>query len=176
MNKSKCDDRNNVDEAGKVFAEYGNYIHAVIRFRIKDEALVEDLCHDFFLSLVNNPIPSDVRDMKRFIYRRLVADTIDEIRKITRYRAKLQGFSDHIKTSASSRKSVKNESRQLEDVFQAINNHLSKTEIKAMNHRFRDNCNVQETADRMGVKSRSVSRYVSVGIKKLKDILSEKGA
>jgi DNA-directed RNA polymerase specialized sigma24 family protein len=53
---SKC--RNNVGLAAKIFAEYGDFIRMVIRYKVKNEAQADDLFQDFFLSLVVSPLPA----------------------------------------------------------------------------------------------------------------------
>ena len=93
----------------------------------------------------------------------------DAIRKIVRYRAKTQGYADHLKESSLKQMS-NGDSQKSDTIFQAVNHHLSKKEAKAITYRYKDNCTIQETADQMNIKARSVSRYVSVGIKKLKTI------
>ena len=44
---------NRVSIAAKVFGEYGDFIHAVIRCKVRNEAQADDLFQDFFLSLVS---------------------------------------------------------------------------------------------------------------------------
>jgi len=47
----------NVKAAVMLFTEYGSYIRTVIRYHVKNENQVDDLFHDFFISLVANPLP-----------------------------------------------------------------------------------------------------------------------
>ena len=163
----------NVAKASQVFDEYGDYIRAVIRFRVKDESLVEDLYHDFYLNLVNNPIPDDVKNVKSFIYKIIVCDIVDEIRKIQRHKAKLQVYAEYHQSHTAKEMSPKNNSETIEKITQEIKKQLTLTEAKAIDLRFNQNCDVQETAEKMGVKPRSVSRYMSVGLSKLKKVLSD---
>jgi DNA-directed RNA polymerase specialized sigma24 family protein len=56
-------------------------------------------------------------------------------------------------------------------MFELIRRHLPKNEATAMALRYKDNYNIHETAKKMDVKPKSVSRYLSVGTKKLRQVL-----
>ena len=50
-NTKGCAD--NVAAAARIFAEYGDFIESVIHRRAKNESQADDLCQEFFLSLVS---------------------------------------------------------------------------------------------------------------------------
>ena len=77
----------NVDKAYKVFAEHGNFIRAVIRSQVKNEAQAEDIFQDFFLALVAKPIPPDVKDLKSYLYKAINNDIVDAVRRMESYRS-----------------------------------------------------------------------------------------
>jgi len=84
--------RNNIDLASKVFAERGDFIRAVIRSQVKNEAQADDIFQDFFLSLVYNPVPKGVKNMKSYLYRAIIKDVVDAVRRVETYKAKRQSI------------------------------------------------------------------------------------
>ena len=74
--------RNNLDLTSKVFAEHGDFIHVVIRSQVKNEAQADDIFQDFFLSLVYNPVPKGVKNMKSYLYRAIINDVVDAVRRV----------------------------------------------------------------------------------------------
>ncbi len=81
--------RNNLDLASKVFAEHSDFIRAVIRSQVKNEAQADDIFQDFFLSLVYNPVPKGVKNMKSYLYRAIINDVVDAFRRVETYKAKI---------------------------------------------------------------------------------------
>ena len=92
-----CDISGNVQRAAIIFFEHGDFIRAVIRHKIKDEGRAEDLFHDFFLSLASRPVPAEVRDIKGYIYKAIINDITDHIRRLGRYQAITQRCADYSK-------------------------------------------------------------------------------
>ena len=78
-------DRDAVRAASEVFAEHGRFIRSVIRFQIHDESRVEDLYQEFFLYLVRTPLPSDVRNVRSYLFRALIHDAVDMSRRLEKY-------------------------------------------------------------------------------------------
>jgi DNA-directed RNA polymerase specialized sigma subunit len=60
------------------------------------------------------------------------------------------------------------EKEQMEKMIELIGKRTTKREIKAIAFRYCDNLGVQEVAERMGIDSRSVSRYISTGLRKVR--------
>ena len=153
---------NNVQRASVIFSEHSDFIRAVIRHRIHDESKAEDLFQDFFLSLVSRPIPPDVRNLKSYIYKALINDISDRIRHIERYQTLTHKYAEH--NGETINKGVVEdafiEKEQMEKMIELIGKRTTKREIKAIAFRYCDNLGVQEVAERMGIDSRSVSRYI----------------
>ena len=70
-----------VAAAARIFAQHGGFVRAVIEQRVKDKGQREDLFQSFFLSLVNHPVPSEVRDVRTFIFKAVISHIADDIRK-----------------------------------------------------------------------------------------------
>ena len=164
----------NVDRAMKVFEEHGDFIRSVIRFNVRNETLCEDLFQDLFLFLMSKPIPEDVQNVRGFLYR-IVSDRIkDAFRRIDRYQAKIRRYAGHSGRVTEYR--LKNsliEAEETKRMFELIERHLPQKEALAVTLRYRNNSDTAKVAKKMGVQPRSVSRYVSVGLKKARHLFGE---
>lgn len=169
--KKKGDVPSNVDHAMKVFDEHGDFIRTVIRSNVKNEVEAEDLFQDFFLFLISKPIPEEVQNVRGFLYRVVSDKAKDTIRRITRYQARIYRYAEH------HRRIVENcpenaviEVEETEKMFELIRGRLPTNEALAVMLRYRNNYNIGEVAEKMKIKPGSVSRYISVGIKKLRQV------
>lgn len=169
----ECDIVSNVRHAAEIFFENGDFIRNVILCSIRDEGKTEDLFQDFFLSLVSRPIPPDVRNLKSYIYKALINDISDRIRYIERYRALTHKYASYCNEVVNNR-SAENaliEKEQTEKMIELIEKRVAKREARAIAMRYCDNLCVGEVASRMGINKRSVSRYISAGLRKVRQFL-----
>ena len=171
---SKC--RNNVGLAAKIFAEYGDFIHMVIFSQVKNEARTDDIFQDFFLSLVRKPIPQDVKNIKGYLYRAITNDIIDATRRVNKYSYHMHKYHEYPNHSINKR-TPENAFINVEEtnkMFGLIKGRLTNSQYQAMALRYRTDHSIKEVAKKMGVKSTSVSRYLSIGLKKIRQSLTLK--
>ena len=164
---------NNGDIAAKIFAEYGYFIYGIIRSKVKDQAQADDLYQDFFLSLVSKPIPPDSQNIKGHLYRAIINDIIDANKRMRRYRTLMNKYADYFNFSINKKGPTDafiNED-QMNEIFRVIEEQLSPTEAKAVTLRYRNDCSIEETAKKMNVKKETVSRYICMGLKKIRQFL-----
>ncbi len=143
--------------AAALFAEHGSFIRAVARFQCKDEAMVEDVYQDFFVTLAEHPIPENVDNIRAYLYRSVTNYIIDAARREAKYRKALNDagvLSRELKDMAAGSKEA------------ALR--LSKEQAEALALRYRDNLSIAATADKMQVDPRTVSQYLSTGLKELR--------
>lgn len=166
-----------VNASAAVFEEYAGFIKAVIRSKVANESLVEDLFQDFFLALVANPVPRDIRDPKSYIYRMITHDVIDACRKKGNYRAAMKKYAEkapfRVNNSASENALLSSE--ETNKMFKAIGEILPSSKAEAVTLRYKYGYNTNEIARKMGIKNRSVNRYICVGISKLRQLLRAEG-
>ncbi len=162
----------NLAHAEKIFTEHGDFVRRILRFHARNQVEREDLFQDFFLELISKPIPEDVQNVRGYIYH-VVCDNIkDAFRRIERYQKRLHRYAErrrHIIEDRPENDLI--ETEEIEKMFELIHRHLPKNEAKAMEQRYKHDRNISETAAKMGVKPRSVSRYLSAGAKKLRQVL-----
>jgi RNA polymerase sigma factor (sigma-70 family) len=167
--------RERVGSAAKVFEKYGDEIRAIIHFSVKDKSRVDDLFQEFFVSIIRNPIPSNVHDIQSYLYRAVTNDVIDLSRRIKNHR-------DHVEQYAFCRKyDSKQEDPQkiaiqvegTKRMFQLIESRLPEREAQAVLQRFGHGFSLKDTAEKMHVDKRIVSRYLSIALKKMRHVIPE---
>lgn len=162
--------------AAKIFAEYGDFIYGVIRYKVENEAQANDLYQDFFLSLVSNPIPAGVKNIKGYLYRAITNDIFDAGRRMERYKALMNKYADYLSFSinkGNSKNAFINKERT-NQIFGLIEGYLSPSEAKAITLRYKNSCSIKEVAKEMDVKKESVSRYICTGLKKIRQLFKVK--
>jgi RNA polymerase sigma factor (sigma-70 family) len=163
-----------IDCAMKVLTEHGDFIRSVIRFHVRNEVEAEDLFQDFFLFLISKPMPQDIRNERAFLYRVISARIKDAFRKIARYQRSIHRYAQCHKYTVDKRpEHAVIEADEAEKMFELIHSRLPSSEALAITLRYKNNFETSKVAGKMGVKSRSVSRYVSAGLKRIRDVLKE---
>jgi RNA polymerase sigma factor (sigma-70 family) len=159
-----------VRKAGALFAAYGSFIRAVIHFRAKNQFREDDFYQAFFLSLVRKPVPADVRNVKGFLYRAITHDIIDFTRRQDKHQHCLAEYAQEIRISIN--KSTPEDAIVLRDerepAFRCLTRQLRQREAEAVVLRYRDGYSIAEIASEMGVDKRTVSRYLSAGLRQLR--------
>ena len=166
--------RNNVELASKVFAQHGDFIHAVICSKLKNKTQAEDIFQDFFLSLVYKPLPTSVRNIKSYLYRAISNDIVDAARRGEKYQAQIHKYSKQRNYSINKTglgNAITSEEEELDKMFALIKGRLRDSESQAIALRYKSNYSIKEVAEKMGVKRTSVSRYISTGLRKMREFL-----
>jgi RNA polymerase sigma factor (sigma-70 family) len=166
----------NVDRAAEVFSKYGDFILATIRYQAKnnDQVQADDIFQNFFLSLVSKPIPADVQNTQSYLYRAITNDVIDAVRQESKYRARMQKYAEchNYPINKSSPENALIEIEEINKLFKLIEKRLPYNEALAVTLRYENSCNTAEIAEKIGVKPRTVSRYISIGLKKIRRVFN----
>ena len=178
--KSPSTDENNgmhgVNVATAIFAQYDEFIRAIIRSKTSQPGYEEDLYQDFFLSVAHKPPPDNIKDIKSYLYLAILHDIVDAVRRIKTYRNRLEKYSEerdnYINTSKSGNASKYSE--DIDCVLKAIVRRLPVSQSKAIILRYKYGYEIREIATEMGIDSRSVSRYISIGLKTIREFFMGK--
>jgi RNA polymerase sigma factor (sigma-70 family) len=165
-----------VDAAARIVAEHGDFIRSVIRYHAKSNSQAEELFQDFFLSLVNKPLPDDVRDIKRYLYRMITNDFLDAARRVERYQNHVSEYSRRVMCPVNERTpgDAIIEAEEMDKMFKFIESQLKRREARAVSLRYRNNYEIGQIAEDMNVDKRTVSRYISAGLSKIRQMLTAK--
>ena len=166
----------NVDRAAEIFSKYGDFILAVIRYQAGNDVQADDLYQDFFLSLVSNPIPAHIQNIKGYLYRTITNDIVDAARRVEKYHTRMHKYAERLAYSINKNtpENALIEEERLDKMFALIEGRLPRSEAQAITSRFRDNFGIKEVAKQMHVNNRTVSRYISAGLSKVRQFLSVK--
>ncbi len=166
----------NVKIAENIMAEHGHYIKAVIGCKIKDDASINDLYQEFFLSLIAEPLPKDIKNIQSYLYVRIINDIGDFLRKNRKYETDqkkyLNFFNFSVHKNEPKYASIKED--QIEQVFELAERLLPPAEVKALKLRYKDGESYEKIAAEMDLKKVSVRKYISRGLGKIRRFLGDR--
>jgi len=165
-----------VSSATEIFAEYGDFIYNIIRYKTQNKDNVDDLYQDFFLSLVSRPVPPGIENIKSYLYRAITNDIIDATRRMERYKTLMNKYAENYGSSVNKASSANASliGRRTDRILSLARGKLSPTKVRALTLRYRNHFSNKDIARKMGVKKESVSKYICVGLKQIQHILAEK--
>ncbi len=161
--------------AAEIFDRYGDEIRAIIHFNVKDKSKADDIFQEFFVSIVHKPIPTDIQDIRAYLYRAVTNDVIDTSRQTKNHRDRVQKYAECRKYFIIS-EDPQDTAIQVENtkkMLQLIENHLPKREAEVVVQRFGHGFSTTDTAEKMQVDKRIVSRYLSAALKKMRQYVPE---
>lgn len=161
----------NMELATRIYNEHSENIRRIIRRQVNDLTTVDDILHDFFLSLVRRPICPEMKNIKGYLYRAVRNDVLDAATKKRNYKARITKYAK-IKMSYRTHQNPQKialKRDEIEKVFNLIDENLPRREAMAVLQRHRYDQNTTEAAKAMNIDKRSFSRYLCVGLKKLRD-------
>ena len=164
-----------IQRAVAIFNEYGDFIRGVIRFQSHDRSWQEDLFQEFFLALIRKPVPADVRNIKSFLYRAVVNHILDSVRVRENYRRAVKKYARKTQIPINNRSAGNvfiEDTEEINATIAYLAQYLQEREAQAFVLRYRDNFSIGEIAARMGVNARTVSRYLSESLKRLRETLA----
>jgi len=170
---NKSEIRKRVGFAAEVFDKFGDEIRAFIHFNVKDKSKADDIFQEFFVSIVRKPIPSDIQDIPAYLYRAVTNDVIDLSRQIKIHRDHIQNYAECCKNQLKQEdpQTIAIQVENTQKMFQLIESRLPKREAQAVLQRFGHGFSIKDTAERMHVDRRIVSRYLSIALKKMRQFI-----
>lgn len=171
INKSEI--RKRVGFAADVYEKFGDEIRAFIHFNVKDKSKADDIFQEFFISIVRKPIPSRLQDIQAYLYRAVTNDVIDLSRQIKNDRNHIQNYAECYKNQLNQEdpQKIAIQVESTKKMFQLIESRLPKREAEAVLQRFGRGFSIKDTAEKMHVNERIVSRYLSVALKKMRQFV-----
>jgi RNA polymerase sigma factor (sigma-70 family) len=159
------------ESAGKIIVEYESFIRLIMRAQNISNMNEDDLFQDFYLSLVTNPIPENVNNIKSFLYRAIINHLSRSAQRIKAYEKKIQHFRKNCdfkvnKIDSACTLLIRAESDS--KIFEFIKENTPKKKYMAILLRYRDGYSINEIADTMGIKYSSARRYLSTGLRKIR--------
>jgi len=171
MNRTEI--RKRVGLAAEVFEKYSDEIRAIIYFNVKDKSKTEDIFQEFFVTVVRKPIPSGIQDIRAYLYRAITNDVIDVSRQIKNHQDHIQKYAEFRKYSKIPEDPQKTaiQVEGTKKMFQLIESRLPKREAEVLVQRYGHGLSITDTAEKMNVNKRLVSRYLSLALKKMREFV-----
>ena len=170
-------ERHSPDVGGgtELFCSHEAFIRQAISFHVQDEDQADDLFQDFFVSLIQNPLPRDIQDIESYLYRAITNDISDLVRRKEQYGNHLREYAGCVSRPASQKTPVEAvvEMEQLSRVFELIDKRLPRTHAQALHLHYRDGCDTKEIAREMGVDLATARGYVSKGLSRIRRLLRD---
>ena len=166
-----------VEVAAKIIGKYETLIRAIIRLHTDNDYDADDIFQDFFLSLVNKPIPLSPKDTKAYLAQAAINDVFDAIRRRKNYRQHLTQYyqsSKYRRNTQGTPQSIILQAEEIQKLFDLVKERLATRETEAVLQKYRCGLNTSEAAEEMGINTMSFDRYVCVGMKKLSEFVSRK--
>jgi RNA polymerase sigma factor (sigma-70 family) len=159
--------------AAEVFGKYGDDILAVIRFNVDDQSKANDIFQDFFVSLVRKPIPPHIKDVKGYLYKAVTNDVIDFSRRsqIRQNNAQKYAYIYKHRFTQQNPQDMMVHVEETEKMLRLIENHLPKHETRVFFKRRGDGLSTTDTAKSLRLSKKTVSHYLSVATKKIRQII-----
>ena len=168
--EKETETRERVKRAEDIFETYGDEIRAMISLNVKEQSTADDVFQNLFLSVVRKPIPTHIDRVEAYLYRIITNDIIDETRKTNGYRELVRGYGRH--SSRRMRQEPPDDDLiEVEDVrkmLQLIERQLPSREAEAVIRRHVYGDDVGDGARKMNVDTRTFSRYLSRGKKRIR--------
>ena len=173
-NKSQSHAKN-VEQAGNIIVEYESFIRLIIRSQNIANMSEDDLFQDFYLSLISKPIPENIINMKNFLYKAVINHLASSYQKNKAYEKKMNNYRKYCnfkvnKIEPASAFIIREEINN--KIFEYIKKNTPNKKYKAILLRYKEGLSVKEVADKMGIKYTSVTRYISTGLRKIRNCIN----
>jgi len=176
--KTDTNSQRRVKMAAEVFNKHSAVILATIRSNLNDKSEANDMLHNFFLSLVYKPVPAHIRNIRAYLQRAVKNDILDASVRTKSYRARIQTYADCHKDTATYKdpETIAIQTEETQKAFELIEEQIPPRQAQAVIERCYHDLDTDETAERMCVNKRSVSRYLCIGLRKIRRFVKETAA
>jgi len=155
-----------------IFNTYHDKIFKFIKFHINNESDVDDVFQELLLSFLQHGIPVNTKNILSYIYRTITNDITDLIRKKKKYQSKLSNYaqqqSQPFLNSAPIHSAIQAE--EFQKFYTIMQKRLPPRQVQALYLRYVKEYTNSETAETMGIDKKSVSRYISAGLNKIRKV------
>jgi RNA polymerase sigma factor (sigma-70 family) len=163
-----------VQTAYEILENHKELVHATINTRMNNTMEADDVFQDFFLSLVDKPIPTNLENIGGYLRRAISNDLIDEARRSKHHKEQLRGYTQYKRATArkDDPPAVIARTEVMSKVLSIIHTQLPRHEAQVVLARCYHDQNADQTAEAMSVNKRTVSRYLCIGLQKIRKSLA----
>ena len=163
----------NSTQVERVFQEHSDFLMSVLLRSLPEQDAL-DVFQNLCLKAMTNGFPSDVEDIRAYLYRTAKNAVIDYHRKSTIYEKKVQEYSQR-KPKKADNDPAKEVMRfnLLMKTFDMIEKRLAPSISKVFIGKYQNNLTHCEIAKEMNITKSTVDRYLSVGTKQIHELYEE---
>lgn len=160
-------------EVQRVYEKNGSFIYRVIQFHLGRSPDSDDIFQSFFLRLLEKPIPRKAMDNRGYLYGMIKKGIINHYHRVKAYEKRISRYSEAQVSKTMPRDPAEKTTRadEFKCVMGIINNRLPAHTATALKLRYKKGLTNSAIAHTMSVKEETVSRYISIGLKELREIL-----
>ena len=160
----------------EVFVKYEGFIRTVIHHQVKNKSQADELFQDFFLSFASKALPPSIRNTKSYLYRSVNNHIIISINRMKSRQHHIQKYIECHKYNIIQEdpENIAIRIDEAEKMLQKIELRLCKHEAEVIVQRYVYNRSTAETAEKMHVNKRTISRYLSLALKKIRQFIPQK--
>lgn len=160
-----------------IYAQHDDFIRSVIQYAAKGHDEQDDIYQEVFVTLSQKEDFDGINNIKGYLYRLIVNKVNELARKNVTANLRLKKYVQW-KTSKDDM-FVQPEvivDDEVAKTVELLKDYLSEKESQAILIRFQHECDNEQGAQKMNVQKETFIRYISVGLKKIRDIMkSQKG-
>ena len=163
-----------VELAARILAEHGPAIRAIIRRYTRDADEQDDVYQNLYLTLVRSATTCPSTNILAYLDTVIRNDVIDAVRRRKTHEQVLSRYVDRITSRVNlnpEQQAIREE--QLQQVHACVQA-LPRHEARAVVERFAHDRDTGETAKQMHVKDRTVSRYLCLGLRRVRKALTKR--
>lgn len=170
-NYVQSDKTESIAQAAELFAAHGDFLLNVFQKEL-DEQDARDLWQNLFLSLVNHPVPNDVLNTRSYLYRAAVNDIIDFKRVKKFKKEKMLEYTEIIRKRGTHISPIRDMigREALLGALKRIKRDLPRKIGQAVLHKYSNQMNHREIAEKMNIKRQTVNKYLSIGTKMMEQM------
>jgi RNA polymerase sigma factor (sigma-70 family) len=165
------DTQERLDLATKIFEEHGPAIRAMIRHHVGNKDEEEDIYQNLYLSLVCNPVPTPLTNTLAYLNTVIKNDIIDAARRRKSYREMISRYATN-RTIDEAENNPPDEvirDEEIRRIAEFVQVSLPAHEARAVLERYGHGHSTTDAAKSMQVKERTVSRYLCIGLRRIRD-------
>jgi RNA polymerase sigma factor (sigma-70 family) len=170
------DTKQRVELAHEIVGKYDSVIRAFIRCYVYDEHDGDDIYQNVFLSLVRTP-PTNLTFLVAYLRRVVRNHATDMTRRTASYTRAVAKYAEQLADEPISLDPETRlmETEQLRRTTEFLEANLPCHMANVLMERCGRGNNTRETAQNLGVKARTVSRYYCVALRHMREIVQDRG-
>lgn len=160
----------------QIYHEHGSFIESTIRFAAgNNNQENQDIYQEVFMALLAKGDPTDIKDIRNYLYILTVNKVSEYRQKQTRGRQILKNYTQMmISAPVEESQDAASIQEEAELMLEKIKTCLSEKESQAVLLRYRQMVENDQAAEEMNVTKATFLRYVSVGVKKIRAIVKSR--